>query len=432
MEAETCKRELVIQIPYDVVQKESESIAAKFARKAHVPGFRPGRVPRDFVLRRFREAIREEVAQNLLPKFFNSAIEEQKLPLVGVPSFEDLKFEDEQPLTAKASFEVLPAFELGNYKDLEVSEDPVMVTDADVDQAVERMREEAATFEVVEDRAAEDGDMLSVAYAGHDAKAPHSRILEVKDGVVRVGEEGTLPEFTTNLRGVRTGDAREFDVIYKADFPEPKVAGKTVKFRVEVLAVKRKIVPPLDDELAKTVSNSATLEELRASLRKEIEAARQLKAEAGAKRKLLDILGARQSFPVPQVLVEERLENRIRSVAGQLYDQGIDPRGAGINWPKMRLDLREEAAKDVRDALILEKVADEEKIEVMEEEIDDAVRGLAAGGNETPAALKTRLTQSGGLARLQSSRRNQKALDVLYRSAKIVRPVSPLSPTDPS
>ncbi|MGH9450383.1 MAG: trigger factor [Terriglobia bacterium] len=432
MEAETCKRELLIQIPYDIVKKESESIAARFARKAHVPGFRPGRVPRDFVLRRFREAIREEVAQQLLPKFFDDAIKEQKLPMVGVPRFEELKFEDEQPLTAKALFEVLPAFELGRYKDLEISEDAAPVTDAEVDQTIERMRADAATFEVVADRAAEDGDVLSVSYTGHDAKGSHSRILEVKDGVVRLGEEGTLPEFTASLRGVRVGDVREFTVVYAEDFPEAKVAGKTVKFRAEILAVKRKVVPPLDDELAKTLSDTATLEEFRASVRKEMEAVRQQKAEAASKRELLDVLGGRQAFPVPEVLVEESVERRMRSVAGHLYDQGIDPRTAGIDWPKMRVDLREEAAKDVRDALILEKVADEEKIAVTQEEIDDAIRGLAAGGNETPAALKTRLTQSGGLARLQSSRRHQKALDALYRSARIVRPSSPADPSSPA
>ncbi|MDE3181276.1 MAG: trigger factor family protein, partial [Acidobacteriota bacterium] len=113
MEAETCKRELLIQIPYDVVMKESENVAARFARKAHVPGFRPGRVPRDFVLRRFRKAIREEVAMHLLPEFFDRAVKEQNLALAGEPVFADLSFEENEPLTAKASFEILPVFELG-------------------------------------------------------------------------------------------------------------------------------------------------------------------------------------------------------------------------------------------------------------------------------------------------------------------------------
>lgn len=432
MEAETCKRELIIQVPFETVQKESETIAARFARKAHVPGFRPGRVPRDFVMRRFREAIREEVARNLLPRFFDDAVKEQQLSPVGEPVFDDLKFEDGSPLSAKVSFEVLPSFELGEYKNLEVSETVKPVTDAEIDEAVERLRNGAATYEVVEGRAAEDGDLLSVSYTGREAKPPHSRILEVKDGVVRVGEAGTLPEFTAELRGSRAGDVREFAVRYKEDFPEKQVAGKAVTFRVEVLAVKRKVVPALDDELAKTVSSFATLDELRASLRKEAEASRRRNAEAQSKRKLLDELGARSPFPVPESLVAERLESRLRSMAGHLYDQGIDPRDAGIDWPKMRLEMREDAARDVRDNLILDKIADGESATVSDEEIDDSIRGLAAGGEETPAALKTRLTQNGGLARLQSSRRRQKALDALYRSAKIVRPPDEADPASPA
>lgn len=431
MEAETCKRELVIEIPPDVVRKESESIAADFARKAQVPGFRRGRVPRDFVLRRYRAAIRDEVAQTLLPKFFDSAIKERNFSVVGEPSFQDLKFEEDQPMTAKVSFEVLPEIELGDYKALEASEEDPAATEAEVEEALDQKRQQAATYEVV-DRAAEDGDLLSANYVGQDVHAPAGRLLEVKDGTIRLGEKHTLAQFTDNLRGVKAGETREFDVDYPADFPEPRVAGKTVRFRVEVSAVKRKVVPPLDDELAKTVSDFATLDELRASLRREIETEKRRRVEAESKRKLLDALAAQKPFPVPEALIEARLTDKMKLAAGQLFDQGIDPRKAGVNWSKLRTDLREDAAKDVRDTLILEKVADAEKIEISPEEIDEVIRGYAAGGDETPATIKTRLTENGGLARLQSSRRNQKALDFIYRSAKIVRPSNLATPSLPA
>ncbi|HEX5484311.1 MAG TPA: trigger factor [Terriglobia bacterium] len=426
MEAETCKRELVIQIPFDVVQKESESVAARFARKVRVPGFRPGRAPRDFILRRYRDIIREEVAETLLPKFFGNALKEQNLEIAGEPRFEEPKFEDEKPLTCKATFEVYPPVELGECKGLEVSEDPVTVSDDDVDKAVENLREGAATYEVAEHYPAADGDMLSVSYDGWDVENPKNPLLEVKEGAVRVGEEGTLPEFTENLRGAQAGDTREFEVKYGEDFPQPKLAGKTVKFRVKVHTVRRKVLPAVDDELAKTVSNTAsTLEDLRSTLRKSLEELRQRESEGAAKQKLLDRLMEKAAFPVPEVLVEDRLDQKIRMMAGQLFDQGIDPRNQNLNWPKLRGSLRQDAEKDVRGGMILAKIAEAEKIEVSEEEIDEAVRQLAAGGTEPAAALKSRLTRNGGLARLQSSRRNQKALDFVYRNAKVVRQPSP-------
>ncbi len=421
MEPETCKRELVIEIPFDLVRKESESLATQYARTARVPGFRPGRVPRELILRRFRESIREEVAQTLLPRFFEDTVKEQKLAVVGNPRFENLKIEDDQPLTCKVSFEIYPAIEVGDYKGLEVSEERAAVTDADIEKAIEELREGAATFEVVEDRPAADGDVLNVRYEGRDVKFPKAALIESTEGTVRLGEKNTLAEFNQNLQGARPGDVREFEVTYPEDFPESKLAGKTVRFRAEVQAVKRKVALPLDDELAKTVSSSATLEELKGVLRKQIEERRDREAEAAAKRNLMDALIERVKFPVPEALVEERVEEKLRNLAGQLFDQGVDPQKANLNWAKLRGDLRQEAEKEVRGGLILEKIAEAERLEIAEEEIDEAIRQLSAGSGETPAALKTRLTRNGRLARLQSGRRNQKALDLIYRNAKVVR-----------
>lgn len=421
MEAETCKRELVIEIPFDLVRKESESLATQYARTARVPGFRPGRAPRELILRRFRDPIREEVAQTLLPRFFQNTAKEQNWTVVGDPRFEDLKLEDDQPLKCKVTFEVYPAIEVGDYKGIEVAEERVAVTDADIDKAIEELRDGAATLEEVEDRPAADGDILNVRYEGRDVKAQKTALIESTEGTVRLGEKTTLPEFNQNLQGVRQGDIREFEVAYPEGFPESKLAGKTVHFRAEVQAVKRKVAPKLDDDLAKTVSSSATLEELKGVLRKQIEERRDREAEAAAKRKLMDALIERVKFPVPETMIEERLDEKLRNLAGQLFDQGVDPRRANLNWAKLRVDLRQEAEKEVRGGLILEKIADAERLEISEEEMDEAIRQLSAGSGETPAALKTRLTRNGRLARLQSGRRNQKALDLIYRNAKVVR-----------
>lgn len=420
MEAETCKRELVIAVPPEVVQKESEKIAADFARRARIPGFRPGHVPRDLVMSRYRSAIREEVAQALLPRFFKDTVKEQNLPVVGDARFEGLEFEQDQALKAKAVFEVYPAIELGRYTDLEVVEEQPSVTEEDVDKAVENLRESAATYEVAEQPATE-GDLLTVNYEGRDTKAPQNPLVKVKEDTVRLGAKGTLGPFSDNLKGAVAGDIRQFEVSYPADFPNESVAGKRVAIRVEVLAVKRKVLQPLDDELARTVSQEPTLEALRASLRKQILESKQKQAEAASKRKLLDMLMDQQKFPLPEALVQEQANLKIRQVAGQLVDQGVDPRKAQVDWKNIRHDMAPIAEREVRENLILRKIAEAEKIEVSEEEVDESIRQLSAGSDESPAALKTRLTRNGGLARLQSSRLSQKALDFIYNHAKIVR-----------
>ena len=189
MEATTCKKELVIEIPVDVVQHEVDSVAAQFAKRARIPGFRPGHAPTSLVRRHFRDDIRSEVAQTLIPRFFQTAVKEQKWEVVGQPHFDDLKFEDEQPLTCKATFEIYPDFELKPYKELEVEEEQAVVTDADVDKAVEELRESAATFEVVTDRPAADDDHVTVNYRGHDTSLPASQPAEAKEAVDSPGRE---------------------------------------------------------------------------------------------------------------------------------------------------------------------------------------------------------------------------------------------------
>jgi trigger factor len=421
VEAGTCKKELVIEIPAEVVQQEANSVTTQYARVARIPGFRPGHAPATLVRRHFREDIRSEVVQTLLPRFFENAVKDQKWSVVGRPRFEDLKFEDDQPLTCKATFEIIPEFELKEYKGLEVEEAEPTVTDADIEQRLEEFRERAATFEVVSDRPATDDDYLTVTYRGQDVNEPASQPVEAKDVVVHLGGQGTVVAFTEKLRGVKSGEARQFQVIYPQDYPQKSLAGKTFDYHVEVSSIKKKVVPPVDDELAKSVSEFSTLEELRAQLREELLERARHRTEMESKQKLLDALLAAHEFPVPDILVEVQLDRRLERTVTQLLAQGVDPRAMEVDWRQVRQEGRPEAEKEVRASLLLGRVAEAEKIEVTEEAVDEMIRHMAQERHETPAALKTRLTRDGELDRIKSTRRNQEALNLIYRNAKIIR-----------
>jgi trigger factor len=421
VEATTCKRELVIEIPVDVVQHEVDSVAGQFAKRARIPGFRPGHAPTALVRRHFQDDIRSEVAQTLIPRYFQTAVKEQKWEVVGQPRFEDLKFEDAQPLTCKATFEIFPDFELKPYKELEVEEEQAAIADADVDKAVEDLREGAATFEVVTDRPAADDDHVTVSYRGHDASSPTSPPAEVKEAEIHLGGKHTVAAFTENLRGARVGEVKEVPVTYAADYPQKTLAGKTFSYRVEILSIKKKVVPAADDELAKSVSEFPTLEDLRAKLRLDLEKTAQRQAEIGSKQKLAEKLLEEHQFPVPEELVEVQMDRKIERTLGQLMSQGIDPRQTQVDWKKVREDASPDAEKEVRIALVLSRVAEAEKIDLSEEEVDDVIREMAQERHLTAAELKTRLTRDGKLDTLKATRRNQKALDFIYRNAKIIR-----------
>ena len=421
MEAGTCKKDLVIEISAEAVEREVEKITAQYRRLARLPGFRPGHAPASLVRTHFRSDIRNEIVQALVPKAFEDAIKEQKLSVVGQPSFEDLKFDDHQPLTCKASFEVLPDFELKNYQGLEVDEEVAAVTDAEVDEALEALRQRSATLTVVEGEPAAEGDFLTVGYRGRIAGEAAAKPREVKEAVVHIGGKGTVAEFSENLKGARVGEAREFDVTYPQSFGDKTLAGKTLRYHVKVEGIKHRVVPPVDDELAKSASDFQTLDELRKHLREDLEEAAERGREMKTKEKLLEKLLEAHSFPLPETLVEAQLGRKIERTFAGLIAQGIDPRTVNADWAKIREEARPDAEQDARAALLLEKIAEAEKIEVSEEDLDEAIRRRAEAAQEPAAQLKSRLTRDGGLDKLKSSRRNQKAIDFIYRSAKIIR-----------
>ena len=421
MDSETCKKELVIEIPSDVVRRESDVITNQYRRVARVPGFRPGHAPAALVRKRFLDDIRSEVVQSLVPKYFETAVKDQKMSVVGQPRFVDLKFEEDQPLTCTASFEILPDFDLQNYKQLEAEEESAEVTEDDVNRTLEELQQRAATFEPVEDRPAADDDFLMVSYRGQEPGNANAESVEARDAMVHLSGEGTVAAFTENLRGAKAGEAREFEVKYPDDYPKKALAGKTLKYRVEVQSIKKKVVPALDEEFVKSVSNYSSLEELKTKISEDLVEQKKRESEVKTRQKLLDQLIAAHSFPVPDILVEAQLDSRLERLLSRLLAQGVDPRSVEVNWRKVREDSRPEAEKSVRGSLILEKVAEMEKIEVSEAEVDEWIRDFAQERREAPAALKTRLTREGEIPKIKDRLRQHKALDLIYGNATINR-----------
>ncbi len=275
----TCRRELDLEIPADEVTKAMERVAKEFARVARVPGFRPGKAPVSLIRRRFADDIKGEVVQSLVPERVEKAVTEQKLTPVSQPQVDKLDFAEGQPLKFRAVFEVLPEFDLGNYKDLDL-EMPVMdITDDDVNKALKEMTERAAAFAPVEGRAVENGDFVQLKLVGTPDGGGEP--LRADSVLCHIGAEETMEPFNENLRGASIGEHKNFDVAYPGDYPDGKLAGKTYHYAVEVLGLKTKQLPELNDEFAKDVSDAGSLDELKGKLRQSLEAARDQRASNG-------------------------------------------------------------------------------------------------------------------------------------------------------
>jgi trigger factor len=414
----TCWKEVEVEIPADKVQAEIEKIAKDLAHVARIPGFRPGKAPVTLIRRRFAEEIKNEVLQSLVPERLEQALEEAKFVPVTRPRVEKVDFDQAGAVKFKARFEVLPEFELADYKDLEVEIESTEVADADVDHMLEDMRERTASFDPVEGRPVQDGDYAVLKMTG-TPEGGQGEPIHMDNALCHVGAEETVAAFSENLRGANPGEHRRFEVKYPDDYPDQKLAGKTFQFSAEVIAVKERKLPELNDDLAKETGEAETLEELKKKIRERLEAARDERQKDQAKDKIIDLLLGRHSFPVPEALVERQVDARLERAVRRLIAQGVDPRAVNVDWVAMRQQQRERAEGDVRAELLLDRIANTEKIEVSEEELERELQAIAEASGENIAAVRARLTREGATDTMKSKLRSDKVLNWLHQQARI-------------
>ncbi len=412
----TCRRELDLEIPADTVQKAVERVAKEFARVARVPGFRPGKAPITLIRRKYADDIKSEVLQSLVPEQIERALSENKMAPVTQPQVDKVDFGETGPVKFRATFEVLPEFELGNYKDLEVEVEDLKIEDADVDKALEELRDRASTFVPIEGRAIADGDYAQLKLKGVPAGGGEN--LEAESVQCHVGGEETMDAFNTNLRGANTGDRKDFDVTYPADYPDPNLKGKTYSYAVEVLGIKEKKRPELTDEFAKDVSDAQTMDELRAKIRENLEHQLKHKRDDEIKNKLMSQIIESHEFPVPDALVEHQMDALLERTVRSLASQGVDPRAVNVDWVSLRGKQRDRSIKDVKAELLLDRVATAENIDVSEEDVEKEIELLAQRSGESATAVRANLTRQGTLDRMKSKLRSEKTLDWLCQNSR--------------
>ena len=418
MEA-SCKRTLEIAVPVEAVEQETERVIEALKQRVRLPGFRPGKAPPGLVRSRFAAEIREDVIKSLVPKHFHKAVEDQDLHVVGTPDITDVHFHAGEPLKFKAEFEVAPEFELKDYLGLTVAYREPEVAGEQVAERLEGLREQKAEFVNVDPRPAADGDyaVISLEAVGGPAAEGISKQDEL---TVHIGGEDTLEAFSTNLRGGTPGDEKEFDVTYPEDYGDPKLGGKTIRFRVNLKGIRRKELPELNDAFAAEAGDFQSLEELRDEIRKSLQRETEFLASQEAKKKLVEQLVAMHEFPVPEAFLERQIEMQVEQYLRSLAARGEDLSKVKLDWEKIRESQRERAALDVKASLLLERIADRETIEVTNEEMDRELQRIARQGREPVAAVRKRLEEDGGLRRIASRIRTDKTLNLLFEQARKV------------
>jgi trigger factor len=399
----------------ETVEGETERVVSSYQQKARLPGFRPGKAPAGLVRKQFEGDIRQQVLENLVPKFLEKELEKQDLRIVGTPDISDVHFHRGEPLRFKAEFEVFPQIELKEYQNLEVPYKDPQVTDEDVAKRLEEIRDQKADYSNVDPRPIADGDHAVISIESlSGAESP----VKQDEMMLHVGAEDTLPAFTENLRGMSPGEEKDFDVAYPEDYGQAKLAGKTIRFHVVVKGLRKKELPEVNDEFAQDLGDFRTVDELREALRKTMLAQRQNEAQQEAKNKLVEKLVELHDFPVPEAFIDRQVRNRVEQTLHSLAAEGIDSSKIQLDWQKLKSSQKDKALGEVKASLLLSRIAEREAIGATHDEVDKEVERIARQQREPFAALKLRFEKDGTLGRIASHIQTEKTLNFLFEHAQ--------------
>ena len=414
---EGCKHSIEVSVPVEAVDAEAVKVAGDFQKKAKMPGFRPGKAPLSLIRKNFEPDIRQKVVENLIPKYLDQQVEAEHLKMVSRPDIVDVHFHPGEPLVFKAEFEVAPEFELGEYRGLEVAYSEPVVTDEDVDQRLEEMRDQKASFVNVDPRPLEDGDFAVLAL---ESTAGVEEIVKSDEMTLEINGKDTMPAFTEGLRGASPGDEKDLEVAYPEDYVPEKLAGRTVTFHVQVKGVRRKELPELNDEFAKDLGDYRSMDEVREAVRRNIFGQREFTAQQIARNQLVEKLVDAHTFAIPQVYVDRQIETRVSQRLEELASEGMDISQFKPDWAKLREAQGEQARREVAASLILGKVAERESIHATKDEVDRQVEQLARQQRQPVPLARKRLEENGGINRIVNHIVTNKTLGLLFEQARKV------------
>ena len=428
-----CKKLVRVEVESEKVNETFESVTKDFQRHAALPGFRPGKAPRHMVLRKYEKDIEGEVKKKLISDSYRKAVDEQKLDVLGYPDIEEIQFGRGQPLQFAATIETAPEFQLPEYKSLPAKREARTVTDADMERALDALREQQVKFETV-DRPAQTGDIAVVNFTGTCEGKPITEIAPTAKGLteqknfwVEMQSQSFIPGFADQLLGAKAGDKRTVNLDFPADFVTPQLAGKKGVYDVEVVEVKHKVLPALDEAFAKSYG-AENVEKLREGVHKDLENELKYSQTKGIRNQLIRALLDRVSFELPESAVAQETRNVVYDIVRENQKRGISRDLIEKQKEQIYSAATHGAKERVKVAFLMQKIAEKEEIKVSQEEISRRVTHLAAMYQIPPEKFVKDLQKRNGLIEIYDQVMNEKVMDFLQQNAHVEEvPVSSLS-----
>jgi trigger factor len=414
-ELDPCKRQLVVEAPEEEVRAAWTAACGRVQRDARLPGFRRGKVPMTLVRSRFGDEVRQAVAEALVPAVYRRAVAEAQIRPVEDPEFRELELEEGRPLRFTAVVEIKPAIALGEYRGVTARHSPHPVTEADVENTLAALAEQRATLATVA-RPARVGDYVVIDY---ELRPEQGEPRAEQGYAFEVGGGRVLPEMDEAVIGLDAGAERRVQVRFPERHPREELRGRMGELTLRVVEVKEKEVPPIDDELARGLGSHDTLAELREAVRARLVTDRARQDRQSLEEAVVDAALARHEFVVPESLVIREVSHRIGHARENLRRQGVDPDAVRWDYQKLSAELRPDAERSVRRALLLEAIAAREEITATETDVDGEVARLAHESGRAPQAIRSLLERGNELDGLRLTLREAKTVALLVEHAKI-------------
>ncbi|MBA3600400.1 MAG: trigger factor [Acidobacteria bacterium] len=427
LEVSPTQKEITIEIEPEEVREVYNQVSKKYAKAAQVDGFRKGFAPLDIIRLRYKEEIKSEVLQELFSPKVSEAIQEYNLnplsePHLHIENPEDLKVNGSQPIALRVHVEVMPEIPAPEYKNLEVTRRVRPLSDDELSHIIDERRQESATLIPVEDRKSQDGDTVIIDLEGTFADDDQSEPIKADDLEIKLGDANIEKSFTENLAGVEEDEEKDFTVAYAADFTSPMLAGKTVNYKAKIKSVGKVELPELDDDWAQSLDeNFESLEDLRSKLREDLGIVAKEEADNRLRSELITKLIEAHDFEVPSALIELQARNLLNNFARDMSERGVDLNKVDKDFVQMAYtQMQGQAERDVRGAMLLEKVVELENVEISVEELNEEIERMAQYYRTTAEEIRNSLSQQqGDEANIANSLRTRKAIQALVDHAKI-------------
>jgi trigger factor len=410
-----CKRRLEVEETPEVVREAWERAFARVQKAARLPGFRKGKVPRSMIKLHFGDDVRQEVARSLIPEVYRQALAETQLQPVEEPDLQHVTLEESAPLKFSAVVEIRPTITLGRYVGLHVTHAPKPFAESEVEEALGQLQERHAEYRAVE-RPADVGDLVIVDWT----LTPEGMQPRTETGQsFAIGAGAVMPEIDEAAVGLEPGGSRQTHMRFPDTHPNESLRGKAAEAVVRVIEVKEKVLPPLDDDFARSVGEFETLDGLRAEVRRGLEARRAQENRRALENAVMDAALAEHPFEVPETLVLRQVASQVERMREQMRRQGVDPDRLPWDYQKMAEELKPGAEKAVRRALLIEAIADKEGLRPSDAQVEAEIERVARSSQRPPAAVRSMLERDDAMEGFRTSLMETRTLDFLIERATI-------------